>query len=98
MDWMNKLSNWFKGFFKSPSPPDPTERLIQKLMLMLEHTRTEEASCDDVYDILDQYTEMVSRGEDAATLLPLIKHHLDMCPECQEEYNALLRIVEATPS
>ena len=65
-------------------------------MVMLERTRTDEASCDDVFDILDQYTEMVARGEDAGTLLPLIKHHLDMCPECQEEYDALLRIVEAS--
>jgi predicted anti-sigma-YlaC factor YlaD len=65
---------------------------------MLQATQPNELSCDEVYELLDQYAEIIARGEDAAQLMPLIKHHLDMCEDCREEYRALLRILEATPS
>jgi hypothetical protein len=98
MNWIDKITSWFRGSFRQPSKNDQSEQMIQDLMHMLKHTRREEASCEDVYEILDQYIELIARGEDAAQLMPLIKHHLDMCPECHEEYDALLRILEASPS
>ena len=98
MNWIDKITSWFRGVSRQPSKNDQSEQMIQDLLHMLQHTRTEEASCEDVYEILDQYTELIARGEDAAQLMPLIKHHLDMCPECHEEFDALLRIVEASPS
>jgi len=45
--------------------------------------------------LLDQYAEMALRGEDPAELLPLVHYHLDMCPDCKEEYEALVRILQA---
>ena len=35
------------------------------------------------------------RGEDAGHLMPLVQQHLDLCAECREEYEALLRVLEA---
>jgi hypothetical protein len=61
---------------------------------MVQVTRTEEYSCDQAYELMDQYAEMVRRGEDVSVLLPLVYHHLEMCPECREELAALLRILE----
>jgi predicted anti-sigma-YlaC factor YlaD len=37
---------------------------------------------------------MVRRGEDTASLMPLVEHHLKMCPDCREEVEALLRILD----
>jgi len=63
---------------------------------MLELTEENEYSCDDVFRLLDQYSEMVARGENASELMPLIKHHLDLCKDCLEEYEALMSILQAT--
>jgi hypothetical protein len=71
---------------------------LQKLMQMVENTQEVEFSCDEVFDILDQYTELVYRGEDAAELMPLVEHHIEICPDCREEFESLLRILEATPA
>lgn len=77
--------------------PQATEAL-RKTLLMLEQTREEEYSCDEVYQLLDQYAEAVQRGENPAHLMPLVKYHLDLCADCREEYEALLRILEVSPS
>jgi hypothetical protein len=69
--------------------------VIRKLAGMLAHTQDEEYTCDEVLAVLDQFAEMVMRGEDAAGLMPLVQHHLDMCGDCREEFEALLRILRA---
>ena len=43
-----------------------------------------------------EYAEASQRGEDVDNLKPLIRHHLEMCKECDEEYQALLRVLEGT--
>jgi uncharacterized circularly permuted ATP-grasp superfamily protein len=72
--------------------------LIPKVMTSLEHTEIEEYTCDQVYELLDQFTELVHRQEDAARLMPLVQHHLDMCGDCREEFEALLRILQSQNS
>ena len=71
---------------------------FKKLLQMIEHTQEIELPCDDVYELLDQYTEAVVHGENAKQLMPLVKHHIEICPDCREEFEALLRILEATPA
>jgi len=71
---------------------------FQKLIQMIEKTQEIEFSCDDVYQILDQYTELVYQGEDAQELMPLVEHHIEICPDCREEFEALLRILQASPA
>ena len=71
---------------------------IQKLIKMVENTQEVEFSCEDVYQILDQYTELVYRGEDSTQLMPLVEHHIEICPDCREEFESLLRILEASPA
>lgn len=71
---------------------------FQKLIGMIEKTQEIELSCDEVYSLLDQYTEIVDRGENAHKLMPLVEHHIDICPDCREEFEALLRILQASPA
>jgi predicted transcriptional regulator len=68
-----------------------------KLITMVEKTQEIELPCDDVYRMLDQYTEMVHQGEHAEKLMPLVEHHIEICPDCREEFEALLRILQASP-
>jgi hypothetical protein len=85
------------GRQKTPSQParqvDPA---LVKLLQLLEHTREDEIPCDEVFELLDQYVALATRHEDAAGILPLVKEHLDRCSHCREEYEALVKIIEAT--
>ena len=70
---------------------------FQKLLKMIENTQEVEFSCDDVYHLLDQYSEAVVQGKNAEELMPLVEHHIDICPDCREEFEALLRVLQASP-
>jgi hypothetical protein len=70
---------------------------FQKLLKMIENTQEVEFSCDDVYHLLDQYSEAVVQGKNAKELMPLVEHHINICPDCREEFEALLRVLQASP-
>jgi len=78
----------------TPLPP----RVLRKVAQQIEMTHEVEYSCDDVHRLLDQFAEAVLHGEDAARLMPLVQRHLDMCPDCREEFEALLRVLQAESS
>ena len=67
-------------------------RILRGLAITFE----EEYDCAQVERLMAEYTEMVSRGDDTASLLPLVKYHLQLCLDCREEYEALLRALEIT--
>lgn len=66
-------------------------RMIEKIG----STQEVEYSCDDVLRLLDQFAEAFLRGEDVRQLMPLVYQHLEMCPDCREEYEALLKVLRA---
>jgi hypothetical protein len=76
-------------------PGQSDKEMITNLMSMLKSTREEELSCDEVYELIDQYAELIIKGDHAEQVMPLIKHHLDMCKDCNEEYDSLLSILNA---
>ena len=61
---------------------------------VLEQVREEELSCNEIFAKLDEYVELEVKKEDAAHIMPLIREHLDLCPECFDEYETLLDVVE----
>ena len=69
---------------------------IKTLVRSTAVTREEEIGCDDAYEALDRFAEMVARGEDPSEIMPQVKHHLDICGNCREEFEALLRIIRAS--
>ena len=69
---------------------------VMGFLRVLESVREEDASCDEIYSKIDQYVEREVDKKDAAQLMPLVREHLDLCPECCEEYEALLDILEKT--
>ncbi len=68
--------------------------MMQKVLTMLSDTQEKELTCDDVFAILDQFAELAERGENVAQLMPLVQQHLDMCPDCREEYKVLESILQ----
>lgn len=78
--------------------PEISDGLVSDLMHRLLITHEEELSCDEVFALVDEYAEASQRGEDVTSLKPIIRQHLDMCRECEEEYLALLSVLEGTKS
>ena len=74
---------------------NPSEKM-QKMMAMLSNTLEVELTCDDVFALLDQFTELAAQGEDVRKLMPLVQQHLDMCEDCREEYKVLKSILHGT--
>ncbi|GAB4419065.1 MAG: hypothetical protein Kow002_06390 [Anaerolineales bacterium] len=77
-------------------PDEIPEELVYRLISRLENTHEDELSCDEVFELVDQYAEANLPEEDSERLKPLIRHHLDLCRECDEEYEALLKVLEGT--
>ena len=71
----------------------PNEAVLGFLRV-LENVREEEVPCDEIYRKLDEYVEREVSQKDAAQLMPLIREHLDICPECCDEYEALLNVLK----
>ena len=80
----------------SAEMPAGQSEKMQKMMAMLSNTREVELTCDDVFALLDQFTELAAQGEDVRRLMPLVQQHLDMCEDCREEYRVLESILNGT--
>jgi hypothetical protein len=68
--------------------------VVLGFLRVLEEVRAEDLDCDEIFSKLDEYVERQANKKDAAQLMPLIREHLDICPECSEEYEALLKVIE----
>jgi hypothetical protein len=67
---------------------------LARLMELIEQTHEGEYSCQETLDLLDEYAELVAQHQDAETIMPLVKGHLEHCVDCTERYEALLMILE----
>jgi hypothetical protein len=92
---MKQFLAWLNRFFGNASQ---SETVARSTLEMLAMTRDHELTCDEVHALIDQFAEMHQRGENPAHLFPLVQLHLDMCPDCREEYEALLEALKFTPS
>ena len=93
------FQNLFSGKKQKASQdmmPDKPSARMQKMLAMLSNTREVELTCDEVFALLDQFTELAAQGEDVAQLMPLVQQHLDMCEDCREEYRVLESILHGT--
>ena len=92
-----KLKHFFLQLIsKLRGEPDFPEQLVPNLLRRLENTLDEELSCDEVLALVDVCAEASQRGEDVDKIAPLLRQHLAMCTECEEEYQALIQVLEGT--
>lgn len=75
-----------------------TQDMVVELMHRLETTTENAYCCDEVFALLDEYVELVADDEEARQLMPLVKNHLDMCPDCRDEYEVLLHVLKTAES
>jgi hypothetical protein len=97
-----KFLEYLKRLLKLPGAAQRGNNMspqdLRNLMRRLEKTQDVEYSCDEAFALIDEYAELILQGEDVGDMMPLVQHHLEMCPDCAEELEALLAILESTQS
>jgi len=68
--------------------------VVQGFLRVLETVRVQEMPCSEVFAKLDEYVEREVRDHEASKVMPLLREHIDICPDCCEEYEALLSALE----
>jgi Zn finger protein HypA/HybF involved in hydrogenase expression len=72
------------------------EDTVMALMRLVEKTNEGEYSCEETFDLLDEYVELAAADQDLELLMPLVKKHVDHCPDCGPRYEILLDILRNT--
>lgn len=70
------------------------EENVKSFMLLLEETKPGEFTCEETLGLLDEYVDLIVDDAEAAQVMPLVKRHLEHCPDCRERYETLLVILQ----
>ena len=97
MPSLRQLIDRFLGKGPKQSAMHATTEMVQGLAKQLMRTSEEECACDEVFELLDQFAEASARGADTSALLPLVHQHLELCPDCKEEFEALVQAMKSAP-
>jgi len=54
-----------------------------------------EVSCDECFELLDEYVDLELAGKDADAALPGMRAHLLGCPACHEDHESLRELAGA---
>lgn len=68
---------------------------LKKVLMSLSITHDEEMTCGECFEEVDQYVDMLREGKSPAEVMPMVKNHIQICPPCREEFEALLEALEA---
>jgi anti-sigma factor RsiW len=66
-----------------------TDRGLERLL----GPRGREVTCEECFELLDQYVDLEIAGEDADARLPGMRAHLEGCPACREDHASLRDLV-----
>ncbi|MBN1123217.1 MAG: hypothetical protein JXJ17_19250 [Anaerolineae bacterium] len=58
------------------------------------NTKTDDITCDECFEHIDEYVDMIHAGQDPSEVLPQVKSHLEQCRCCEMEFRALISILE----
>jgi hypothetical protein len=73
--------------------PESTDR-SRDLAARLLGPAEPEVSCEECFDRLDEYVDLLRAGVDADAAIPGMRPHLHGCPACREDYESLRALVE----
>lgn len=95
-NFLGRLQGWLSGNRRTSFVLSPASLAVMGQQIA--STQDVEYDCNDVYRLLDQFAEAVQRGEDVAHWMPLIRAHLERCPDCRTEFEALMRALQRQES
>lgn len=65
------------------------QKQIDNLLGLISHTREDEINCNECLHHLAEFAEIRLRNQPLPAALASVEHHLSVCAECREEYQAL---------
>ncbi len=68
---------------------------LQKLLELLNVTASEEIDCDKFLDQMGAYAEALMSDSLERSAYEAFCHHLNLCPECGEEFEAYLNLLRS---
>jgi len=71
-----------------------TPAQIESLIAGLKRTREEELNCNECLAHLAEFAELELNNVTIPEALLLVRQHLELCAECQEEYEVLLALLK----
>ena len=71
-----------------------SKKEIDDLMRVVGLTRDEEIDCERCLQVVAEFAELQLAGKSISEGLQAVEHHLSICPECRDEYEALLRSLD----
>ena len=74
------------------------EQQLTGLLLLLAQTEEIELNCDECLAKTAQYAEYELTGKTPQEAFEKVRHHLAICPDCREEYIALLNAISSMVS
>lgn len=72
-----------------------SESTLKAILAKLALTREDEIGCDTCFQEVDRFVEMLLAGESPDSVMPLVQHHLEICGNCHEEFDALISAIRA---
>jgi len=76
------------------SPMPLSKREIEELVRLVALTRNDEIDCEQCLALVAEFAERQLAGRSKSEVLETVEHHLAICSECHEEYEALRRTLE----
>ena len=75
---------------RQPLSPAQVSEFLRQIVV----TRDHEVDCSVCIQNIGEFAEKKLAGSEMDAALASIEHHLSLCPECTEEYEALKKILE----
>lgn len=72
----------------------PTRRQLLELLRLVSSTEPEELDCDQLLHRVGALLESLEEGEQPPPELAKVAQHLEVCGECREEFEALMRVYD----
>jgi hypothetical protein len=69
------------------------DRRRRELIARLLGPAGHEVTCEECFELLDEYVELELTGGDADARLPGMREHFDGCPACREDHESLRDLV-----
>ena len=68
---------------------------ISKLLSLVANSTPDDISCDGCLEHVAQFVETELAGAEMCDTMKLIQNHMQNCPCCMDEYNALMEAMAA---
>ena len=72
-----------------------TDHTHDELVARLLGPEDPQVSCEECFELLDEYVELELAGKDVDARLPGMRAHLHGCPACHEDHASLRDLVAA---